>query len=202
LSSTKFGSGTRRQSAGLKNQWIGKRSRIQQHRLDGLEFPFVAVAVVCSSALTKPQSGCIWERGLFGAVVTPNRLRLRYSPSPRRRGLFSHHVTAVTVFFCDYDMSTASSHGQSVVALADVDSGTTPVDFAHRFTPRRRRADAREISCSTGFTHQSGDTRRQHGYSFIRGVDATSPAASLHRRPVDHVASTLTSQSPQLPSFS
>ena len=62
-------------------------------------------------------------------------------------------------------------HTAKKKTLAHVDSGTTLVDFAHRFAPRRRKADAQEISCSTGFAHQSGDTRRQHGLQFYpRGL--------------------------------
>jgi hypothetical protein len=54
--------------------------------------------------------------------------------------------------------------------LTNVDSGTTLVDFAHRFTPRRRRADAREISCSTGFAHHQGI----HGVSTVTVLSAGS----------------------------
>jgi hypothetical protein len=36
--------------------------------------------------------------------------------------------------------------------------------------PRHRRAGALSISCSTGFSHQSGDSPAPARYSFIRGV--------------------------------
>ena len=49
-------------------------------------------------------------------------------------------------------------------------------------SPRRRRADAKDISCSTGLLRQSGDTQRQQGTVLSAGLFPPVPATSLHRR--------------------
>src|SRR5271167_2839065 len=45
--------------------------------------------------------------------------------------------------------------------------------------PHHRRASASSISCSTGFSLQSGDTPAPARHSFIRGVYSAIPATSL-----------------------